>query len=83
MRRGQDHGSDELIGAGDVLDGTIDITVKDDTDDYAYGHIDVSVHDDGPVVTPVATVYKDHEYFNTVSVSSARTTIPMRVRILP
>ena len=69
LATGQDHGSDELIGAGDVLDGTIDITVKDDTDDYAYGHIDVSVHDDGPVVTPVATVYKDHEYFNTVSVS--------------
>ena len=69
LATGQDHGSDELIGAGDVLDGTINITVKDDTDDYAYGHIDVSVHDDGPVVTPVATVYKDHEYFNTVSVS--------------
>ncbi len=69
LETGQEHGNDERIGDDDVLSGTIDITVKDDTDDYAYGHIDVSVHDDGPVVTPVATEYKGHEYFNTVSVS--------------
>ena len=69
LAAGQDHGNDELIGDDDVLSGTIDITVKDDTDDYAYGHIDVSVHDDGPMVTLVATEYKGHEYFNTVSVS--------------
>ena len=45
------------------------VTVTDVDGSTDTGVVTVVITDDGPVVKPVATVYEDHEYFNTVSVS--------------
>ena len=45
------HTDPSKTGADDTLEGTIDITVKDESGDTATGSITVEVHDDGPVVT--------------------------------
>ena len=47
----QTHGKPSTVGANDVLSGTISIEVKDATGDITTGSLQVTVHDDGPVLT--------------------------------
>ncbi|WP_302556538.1 VCBS domain-containing protein, partial [uncultured Desulfovibrio sp.] len=43
------HTDPSKTGADDTLEGTIDITVKDESGDTSTGSLTVEVHDDGPV----------------------------------
>ncbi len=47
----QTHGKPNTVGANDVLSGTISIEVTDATGDITTGSLQVTVHDDGPVLT--------------------------------
>lgn len=47
----QTHGKPNTVGANDVLSGTIGIEVTDATGDITTGSLQVTVHDDGPVLT--------------------------------
>ena len=62
------------IGAGDFLSGRINITVTDAAGEKATGHIDVTVHDDGPALTGVMNATESDALLN-------ESTAPLVVRL--